>query len=457
MQSETTKRLADGDALLFSRALRLVPPFDFRKGMTIAFTGAGGKTTALFELAHQLPLPVLITTTTHLGAWQIPLADYHLVAQNVTDITDGEFHGITLITGPVQDHRATSLNQNTLSWLHTHIQNKNAPMLIEADGARQMALKAPGNHEPVIPAFTDVVIVVAGLGGLGKPLNEDYVYRPQLFSALCGLPLNDFITTDALVRSLTHPNGGLKNIPHDACRIILLNQADTPELQSIGGKMAISLLDHFDSVIVGSFHNMQFHTFERTAGIVLAAGASTRFGQPKQLLDWHGEPFVRVAAQIALKAGLSPVIVVTGANADAVESKINDLPVTIARNDHWQSGQATSIRVGIQSLPGSTGAVIFLLADQPQIKTDVIQALVEHHAIEFSPIIAPLVMLEQRANPVLFDRVTFPDLLKLKGDIGGRALFSKYPVEYLPWHDDRLLIDVDNPEDYQRLIDDDTL
>ena len=199
------------------------------------------------------------------------------------------------------------------------------------------------------------------------------------------------------------------------------------------------------------------------------------FGQPKQLLDWRGEPFVRVAAQTALKAGLSPVIVVIGANADEIEAKIRDLSVIIVRNENWQSGQASSIRTGIQALPPPSlrdtspkspgfgggwegvGSAIFLLADQPQITGDVIRALMEHHAMELYPIIAPLVLMEQRANPVLFDRVAFPDLLKLEGDVGGRALFSKYPVEYLPWHDDRLLFDVDKPEDYQRLIEDDTL
>jgi CTP:molybdopterin cytidylyltransferase MocA len=66
-------------------------------------------------------------------------------------------------------------------------------------------------------------------------------------------------------------------------------------------------------------------------------------------------------------------------------------------------------------------------------------------------------VIDQRANPVLFDISTFKDLSSIEGDVGGRAIFHKYRVEYLPWHDDRLLLDVDTPEMYQRLIEDDTL
>jgi CTP:molybdopterin cytidylyltransferase MocA len=76
----------------------------------------------------------------------------------------------------------------------------------------------------------------------------------------------------------------------------------------------------------------------------------------------------------------------------------------------------------------------------------------ETHANGLYPIIAPLVLMEQRANPVLFDRVTFPDLLALDGDTGGRAIFPKHKVEFMPWHDDILLLDVDKPEDYERLV-----
>lgn len=124
-----------------------------------------------------------------------------------------------------------------------------------------------------------------------------------------------------------------------------------------------------------------------------------------------------------------------------------------------KEGQSASIRAGIHALratDANAGAAIFLLVDQPQITASVLQALVEKHAEGLYSIVAPLVM-DRRANPVLWDRRTFDDLLALKGDVGGRAVFHKHRVEYLPWHDDRLLLDVDTPEHYQRLLADETL
>ena len=433
-----------------SRALRIKKISPERR---IAFVGAGGKTTAVFQLARELTPPVLVTSTTHFGFWQIPLADKHIVAEEPDDIEALPSSGVTLLTGPFEGDRSAPLHPTVLKDVELLARKKGIPLLIECDGSRGLPLKAPAEHEPPIPDFVDTVIVVAGLSGLVQPLDETHIHRPHHFSALSGLAMGAGLTTEGLTRVLLHPEGGLKNIPANARRVCLLNQSDTAELQAVAGQISASLLEKFDSVIVASLKDKVIHAaYERVAGIILAAGESTRFGKPKQLLDWQGEPFVRVVAKKALAAGLSPVLVVTGAKAETVEAAIRDLDVTIVRNEDWKNGQGVSIAKAAASLPGNIGAGMFLLADQPQVSVEVLRALTESHRRELPAIVAPLILEERRGNPVLFDRVTFPDLQILTGDVGGRAIFDKHKVEYLPWHDDALLLDVDTPEDYRRLI-----
>lgn len=416
----------------------------------IAFVGAGGKTTAMFQLARELGTRVIVTATTHLGAWQTPMADRHIVAEAPEEI--GEIlEGVTLITGKLVGERSSPINSSVLYWLREVAKNNKIPLLIESDGARQKPLKAPAAHEPPIPEFVGTVVVVAGLSGLGKAVSEA-VFREEEFERFSD-SASRRVTAEMVARVLVHPDGGLKNIPDGARRVALLNQADTPELQAVAQKMSKDLLTKFDSVIVASLkENKIWATHENIAGIVLAAGESKRFGRPKQLLDWNGKPFVRQVAETALGAGLWPVVIVTGANAEEVESALVGLDVTIIRNEAWKNGQASSIVAGVKSLPENVGASFFLLADQPQIGAEVIRALMEVHAQNLSPIIAPMVMEERRANPALFDRVTFPDLLALTGDVGGRAIFDKHKVEYLPWYNSDLLLDVDSPQDYERLV-----
>jgi molybdenum cofactor cytidylyltransferase len=450
---------------------------------TIAFVGSGGKTTALFQLARELPTPVIVTATTHLHVDQVRLADSHNIAEDPEDLVGLETNlaGVMLVTGPMDKNRTKGVDPHVLSWLQTFCTDHDLPLLIEADGSRQRPLKAPADHEPVIPDCVDTVVVVAGLTGLGKRLSGQYVHHPEIYSRLGDLKIGSIITPGAIVRLLTHPLGGMKNIPLLARRIVLLNQADTPEIQAQAQSMAGELLSGFQAVIIASLvpkstgvdHQAQIlAVFEPVAGIILAAGGSSRYGQPKQLLDWHGKPFLRTTAEVALSAGLSPVVVVTGANAEQIIPAINDLPLQIVHNPDWQSGQGSSIRAGLNALfssgyqdsfqkskefqpgPEGIGAAIFLLSDQPQVTPSVLRSLGEEHARTLLPILAPMVS-GQRANPVLFDRVTFPDLMALTGDTGGRSLFSKYPVRYIPWHDESLLLDVDTPEDYRKLVDGD--
>ncbi|HEX6035972.1 MAG TPA: selenium cofactor biosynthesis protein YqeC [Anaerolineales bacterium] len=468
----------------FAQALRVSP------STCIAFVGAGGKTTAMFQLARALSRntgeqPVIVTATSHLGLWQIGFADKHIITETPAPLEELEhgLKGVILVTGAIDGERTKPINSARLDWLARFCGYHSIPLLIEADGSRQKPLKAWAEHEPPIPPFIDSVVQVVGLSGLGKPLTEEFVHRAEIFARISGIKIGELVTPEALVQMLTDPRGAVKNIPGRARKLLLLNQADTPELQSLARGLSSSLLKSYDSIIISSLEQGKTYAVnEHIAGIILAAGESTRYGQPKQLLDWKGEPFVRAVARTALQAGLSPVVVITGANAEKVESALRDVNVIVIKNEDWKSGQASSIKAGIKGLssastmPGldrngtlartrttqraprsaTVGGTIFLLADQPQLTSSVIRALVEKHAQGLYPIVAPMV-LDQRANPVLFDRVTFRDLLTLEGDIGGRGIFHKYRVEYLPWHDDRLLLDVDTPEMYQRLLSDDTL
>ena len=433
---------------------------------SIAFIGSGGKTTALFQLARLLSSdagtqPVIVTATSHLGVWQLGLADQHIITETPAPIEALEhgLKGVILVTGAIDGERTKPINSELLDWLAQFCGYHSIPLLIEADGSRQKPLKAWAEHEPPIPPFVGLVVQVVGLTGLGKPLTEEYVHRAEIFSKASGIKIGEMITPESVVRVLTNAASGRRNIPVRARSVVLLNQADTPERQALARGLSRSLLAIYDSAIIASLEQGEIYAVdEPIAGIVLAAGEAARFGQLKQLLDWKGEPFVRAVAKTALKAGLSPVIVVTGAHAEKVELSLRDLTVTSIRNERWKTGQASSIQAGINVLTTSpkTGGAIFLLADQPQLTVSVLRALMETHAHGLYPIVAPMV-IDQRANPVLFDRVTFRDLLTLEGDVGGRAIFHKYRVEYLPWHDDRLLLDVDTPEMYQRLLSDDSL
>jgi molybdenum cofactor cytidylyltransferase len=438
----------------------------------LALVGAGGKSSAMFQLAMELiecHPTVLLTTTTHLGAWQVGAGDAHLIGQ-AEQLADSQFvfpQGIVVITGCQHDaQRFSGLDDAALRQLYQMADAQQLPLLIEADGARLLPLKAPAQHEPAIPGFVDTVVLCAGMDGLGQPLSDTWVHRPEHFSHLSGLSLGECITPEALSRVLVHPQGGLKNIPVEARRILLLNQADTDEKQAQANAIARQVQQAFHGVVIANLPRLpvedrkvchsslplpQIHAVHAPiAGVILAAGGASRYGSLKQLLDWQGMPLVRHSARTALQAGLSPVIVVTGAGAEMVSQTLDGLPLRFVHNPQWQLGQSTSMLLGLQALPPTCGGVVFLLADQPNIPVGLVLALIEAHSQSLAPVVAPLVD-GQRGNPVLFDPLTFQDLMQVTGDVGGRQIFSKYPLRYVPWHDPAVLLDVDEPQDYARL------
>jgi molybdenum cofactor cytidylyltransferase len=417
----------------------------------------------MFQLAHQLPPPVLVSATTHLALHQLDFADQHFTITSPADfdlIDLKDLSGAALFTGSIQDDdRAAGLDGKSMQRLYEIAEKHKLPLLVEADGSRQRPVKAPAAHEPVIPEFIQTVVVVAGLTALGKPATPEYVHRPELFKSLAGMQPGEMISHERLRRVLLHPQGGLKDIPRSARRIALLSQVKTGDIENGARALASSLLPDYS---IAAAANLSLKEPEKhvlwaktpVAGIILAAGGSKRYGKAKQILPWKGEPLVRRASRLALEAGLSPVVVVTGSDAGEVSASLQGLPVSQVHNLDWEAGQSTSISAGLLTLPIETGAALFILTDQPRLTSHLIRMLVDLHARTAAPIVAPRVG-GRRANPVLFDRSLFPELLKLEGDVGGRVFFSpesRYKAAWLDWEDRGLLLDIDTPEDYQKLL-----
>jgi molybdenum cofactor cytidylyltransferase len=163
----------------------------------------------------------------------------------------------------------------------------------------------------------------------------------------------------------------------------------------------------------------------RIAGVVLAAGMSRRLGRPKQLLVLDGLPLVAHVVDRALTSSLDDVVVVTGARMKDVQVALVGRSVRFVQNARFEEGQGTSLAAGISALPADVDAAVILLGDQPGISA----ATIDRVTAAYRERGAPVVMAqygEQRGHPVLFGRETFPELMALGGDMGGREVVRSY-------------------------------
>jgi molybdenum cofactor cytidylyltransferase len=189
----------------------------------------------------------------------------------------------------------------------------------------------------------------------------------------------------------------------------------------------------------------------RVAGIVLAAGASTRMRRNKLLLPVEGEALVRRAVRRAAAAGLDPLLVVLGHEADAVARVIADLPCERIVNREFASGMATSLGAGIRSVPADAVAAVVVLADMPLVTPAMIAEVVARYRATGAPLVASDYG-GVTAPPTLYDRRLFDELLHLAPEGCGKRVLRRHraETEMISWPPPAL-IDLDRPEDYDHV------
>lgn len=180
--------------------------------------------------------------------------------------------------------------------------------------------------------------------------------------------------------------------------------------------------------------------------MLLAAGSSSRLGQPKQLVRWDGTTLLRRAAELACAVSEGPVVVVLGAHAERCLPELEGLPLTPVVAPDWHEGMAASLRAGIAAVAHCDAALV-LLCDQPQLSHEHLQALCaawepgQLVASDYGPHLGP---------PCVFDRAFFPELLALTGDQGARKLLQRHAPRRVPFPGG--LHDIDTPADLDKRV-----
>jgi molybdenum cofactor cytidylyltransferase len=191
---------------------------------------------------------------------------------------------------------------------------------------------------------------------------------------------------------------------------------------------------------------------ERVAGVVLAAGLSSRMGENKMLMEVGGRALVRRAVETALSAGLDPVLVVVGHENDRVQAELRGLSCIPLLNTEYLRGMNTSLRAGIRALPEDAEAAVVLLGDMPLVDARMVRSLVE--SFRGSPG-RPLVISTYGgvvAPPILYARAVFPELRALDADACGKQVVKRHRTEAieLAWPSEALT-DLDEPADLERV------
>ncbi|MFN8378550.1 MAG: selenium cofactor biosynthesis protein YqeC [Anaerolineae bacterium] len=437
--------------------MKLHQAFGVQRGDIVAFVGAGGKTSTMVALAHELAergWRVLATTTTRLGADQAELFPRALTDRDSPERLSAalETDRIVLVHGGISNDKTHAPSAVWLAEMPDQVDSD--VLLVEADGARGLPLKAPRPHEPAIPHTATLVVPIAGMSVLGQPFDEAHIMNAAALEEAFGFPIGASVKSPWVAQALRDPAFGLKNVPDHARVVAWLNGAARDGYQRGRARLIAQLIlaePRVSAVALGSARasDPAYEVQRRVGAVVLAAGLSSRMGQSKVLLPWeNGTILEHILHQLVL-ARIRETVVVTGHRAEDVARAASTYEAAPAFNPDYAKGEMlSSLQTGLRALPAHISAALIVLGDQPRLQPAVVTALTAAYAEGKGDIIAPSFQ-HRRGHPMLIDRRYWPELLDLT-DGAPRDVINRHAdrIHYVNVNTDSILRDVDTPDDY---------
>ena len=439
--------------------MRLQQAFEVVRGDVVAFIGAGGKSAALMNLGYELAEAgwrVTSTTTTFMDTEQMALVpgrvklDQGMAALSAA-LTE---HRFVFLYDEVRGGRVYGPPPEMITRLLDAADSD--VLLIEADHAAGLPLKAPYDHEPVIPVGTSLVIPVASLSVLGQELNEAQVYNAGAILDRYGFGMDARVKSPWVAQVMRDEELGMRGVPSNARVVALLNGV-TPQGYARGRARLIARLilrsPRFHGVAIGSVRGAApiFEVQRPIGAVVLAGGMSQRMGQHKLLLPWMGGRTIieHIIEQLIL-ARVDHIQVVTGHRAGEVRRLASAMGVEVVHNAHYRTGEMlSSLKAGLAALPPQVAGALVVLGDQPRIQPRVVSQVMMAYAEGAGGIVAPSYQM-RRGHPILIDRRYWAEIHNLPPDGALRTVMQAHQAEiaHVVVDTDSVLRDVDTPDDY---------
>jgi molybdenum cofactor cytidylyltransferase len=189
------------------------------------------------------------------------------------------------------------------------------------------------------------------------------------------------------------------------------------------------------------------------AGLILAAGESSRMGTDKAALTYRGRTFLELMVQTLREINLERIVVVLGHHAQEIQRQIKIEAAQVVINPDYRSGQTSSLQVGLRSLiADDPQAVLLCLVDHPAVSAETVRRIVATFRQYGAPVVIPTYQ-GRRGHPVLIKRQVFRELLDLPAGMGANSVVRRFlpATQFVEVEDEGVVIDVDDPESYQRL------